>query len=308
MIRFGKWILVSISLMAAASWCQPTEAKPNLGKKLLGAALQGETAKVQALLGQGADPNYADKEGCTPLIVAAGGCSFAADVDARGHVALTPTASRGTVEMVRALLGAGAKPDVGNPRGVTALMYAAQYGRTESVRALLDAHADLNLQDSSGFTALHLAAKKQTEIVRLLVHAGAAPDARTQAQVTALGLAADGGNLEAVRTLLGAGADAKGSEGRHKQTWLMIAAFGGHVEIMNALVDAGADVMAQDADGNTALANAAYTGQRAAVAWLLEHGAEVNARSKGGKTALSVARERGHTDVGALLEAKGGVE
>ena len=77
---------------------------------------------------------------------------------------------------------------------------------------------------------------------------------------------------------------------------------------MGALVAAGADVMARDSDGNTALTNAAYAGQRAPAAWLLDHGAEVNARGKNGKTALSVARERDHKDVASLLETKGGTE
>jgi hypothetical protein len=60
-------------VIGIVSWCRSSEAKPNLGKQLLGAAQQGESTKVQELLGLGADPNHADREGCTPLIVAAGG-------------------------------------------------------------------------------------------------------------------------------------------------------------------------------------------------------------------------------------------
>ena len=79
---------LGVAMLAAASlaWAPPTEAKPNLGKKLLSATLQGDNAGVRELLGQGADPNYADKEGCTPLIVAAGGCSYEMHVGAHGEL------------------------------------------------------------------------------------------------------------------------------------------------------------------------------------------------------------------------------
>ena len=124
MNRFARWSLTCVLVMPVVHWCGSAEAKPNLGKKLLGAAMQGEAAKVQELLGQGADPNYADKEGCTPLIVAAGGCALELNVDAKGTITKYPAESRGTVEMVRALLGAGATPDLADPRGVTPLMCA----------------------------------------------------------------------------------------------------------------------------------------------------------------------------------------
>jgi ankyrin repeat protein len=77
------------------------------------------------------------------------------------------------------------------------------------------------------------------------------------------------------------------------------------VEIMKLLVDAKADIGARDEVGNTALMNAAYMGQLAATVWLLEHGAEINAKSSKGDTALSYAKARGHTEVVALLTAKG---
>jgi len=313
MNRRVSWALLVILLMAVVPWCRTAEAKPNLGKKLMRSALQGETTKVQELLAQGADPNYADKDGDTPLLAAVGGCAGAVDVDAKGRITSTPTEGLGSVEMVRALLGAGARPNVANPRGVTALMYAAKYGRMESVRALLDVHADPNLKDADSCVALHWVARDsvaregQPEIVSLLVQRGAILDARTVSGATPLGLAASADRLEMVRVLLGVGADPKASD-KHGQTWIMSAAYGGHVEVMSVLVTAGADVMGRDEDGNTALSNAAYTGQVPAVAWLLDHRAEVNARANDGTTALSVAKKRGHLDVAALLEKRGGAE
>jgi ankyrin repeat protein len=299
---------LGVAMLAAASlaWAPPTEAKPNLGKKLLSATLQGDNAGVRELLGQGADPNYADKEGCTPLIVAAGGCSYEMHVGAHGELWKTPAASRGTDDMVRALLAAGAAPDSADAEHVTPLMYAARFRRTEAIRALLGAHADPNRQDAQGVTALHsVAAAGDTQAVGLLLGAGAKIDAKSIHGAAPLGVAASQGRLDAVRVLLAAGADAKGADAQG-QTWLCSAAYGGFIEIMGALVDAGADVAARDDQGNTALMNAAFKGQTDAAAWLLEHGAEINAKNKDGLTARSLARRGGHAEVAALLESKGG--
>src|SRR4030095_7249196 len=147
--------------------------------------------------------DYADREGCAPLIVAAGGCSFAASIDAKGEIALTATESRGTVEMVRALLAAGAKPDVVKNNGTSALMAAARFGHTESVRALLDAHADPNLTDAKSRVALHWAASEgHAQVVSLLILGGASVDSRTSSQATPPRLAVSGGRPERTRVLL----------------------------------------------------------------------------------------------------------
>src|SRR5207249_2788079 len=128
---------------------------------------------------QGADANYADREGCTPLIVATGGCRFGVDIDAKGRMTTNSVEGGGSVEMVTALLAGGANPDKANPHGDTPLMHASRFGRTETVRALLDARANPNLHDSQGFTALHSAAGAgHVEIVQALLQHGAERDAR----------------------------------------------------------------------------------------------------------------------------------
>jgi ankyrin repeat protein len=305
--RFARGSLIAGFVIGVVCWGRFAEAKPNLGKKLLGAAMYGETTKVLELLGQGADPNYADKQGCTPLIVAAGGCGEAMDINAKGETTIRPVVSGGTVEMVHALLEHGADPNAVNRFGHTALQFAAKYGRTESVRALIGAPAEVSVRDTSGQNALMWASiGGHVEVVRLLLEASAAVDAADSEHVTALQFAANNGHMEVVRDLIGAGANPNAKD-RLGQTVLMAAAKGGYSEIVIHLLAHGAAIDAIDSEyGETALAAAAFNGQPATVKVLLEKGASVNPRNKEGRTPLSVARERGHQEVVKLLEAAGG--
>jgi predicted component of type VI protein secretion system len=73
-----------------------------------------------------------------------------------------------------------------------------------------------------------------------------------KAPVISIHLAADRGNIEAVKQHLDAGTDvnARGSAG---QTPLHDAAYDGHKEIAELLITAGADVNAKDVGGDTPL-------------------------------------------------------
>lgn len=81
-------------------------------------------------------------------------------------------------EVVRALLAAGADPDADseNPFGVRPLHAAAAAGDHDSARALLEAGADPNVRQQGGYTPLHSAAHSgDVELVRLLLVHGADP-------------------------------------------------------------------------------------------------------------------------------------
>lgn len=72
---------------------------------------------------------------------------------------------------------------------------------------------------------------------------------------TALMQAADEGKLEAVRTLIAAGANVN-ARNKDGETALMMAADEGHTEIVKALIAAGADVQLHDEDNQSALMKA----------------------------------------------------
>lgn len=286
-----RGVTVFILLAPMTCWCTPVDAKPNLGKKLLEATRQADSTQMRILLARGADVRYEDKDGCTALMVAAGGC---------------PTdVGSASLEMVKALLAAGAVVDKPHPEGArgTLLIQAAYYDRPEIVRALLDAHADPNLRDSDGRTALfHAAGRGYAGIVRLLRHPGAGLNARSNAGTGPLQYAAGTDRLEVVRMLLDAGADPSSADAQGR-TCFMTAAHHGEVDILEALSAAKADMGARDEAGNTALMNAASAGQLDACRWLLDHGAERDAHNKQGQTALTYAKDRGYATVAALLQA-----
>src|SRR5262249_51840463 len=99
---------------------------------------------VEELLEHGADPDVADEEGTTALMVAPTRMvpvlvAHGADVNARNRAGDTPliqAASRGDVERLQILLDHGAEINATNGRR-NALIVAVESGRTENVRLLL---------------------------------------------------------------------------------------------------------------------------------------------------------------------------
>lgn len=105
--------------------------RKKLSRRLVLAAMIGDTARVAALLRAGAPAETTDAEGTTPL--------YAASV-------------HGAAEAVGRLLAAGASPDTESGHGAegTPLCGAACWGHTEAVRELLAHGADPDLREDHG--------------------------------------------------------------------------------------------------------------------------------------------------------------
>jgi ankyrin repeat protein len=133
----------------------------------------------------------------------------------------------------------------GNPKaasaagsgGVTPLMYASLYGDAASARLLLDAGANPNALNDAGATAL-LWAVDDLAITRLLLERGADPNVRSADGRTALQVAvARSGARDVVAALIDRGATVKG------QAVLAPAASAGDAPLMRLLLDRGADTV-----------------------------------------------------------------
>ncbi len=133
---------------------------------------------------------------------------------------------------------------------------AAAFGELDRVDELLAADPTLNERFSEdGFTALHLAAFfAPPETTRLLVDRGADVNARGRGWMTGtpLNSAAGAGHTEAARILLQAGAE---PDARQSQGWtpLHAAARTGNEELARLLLLAGADPDARDDEGRSVL-------------------------------------------------------
>ena len=91
-----------------------------------------------------------------------------------GNTALIIASLNGHLDVVQALMSAGADLNVQGQHERTALSFASEEGHLEVVKALVTAGAELNLQDKGGMTALILGSTKgHQDIVKALVAAGA---------------------------------------------------------------------------------------------------------------------------------------
>ena len=130
-----------------------------------------------------------------------------------------------------------------------------------------------------------------------------------KAPVISIHKAAYGGNIEAVKQHLAAGADVDARDNVVGVTPLFGAITFGHNEIVELLLANGADVNAKNsfADGGwTPLHQAAWGGHTEAAELLIAKGANVNAKNDDGETPLDGAIEDNHTETANLLRKHGG--
>ncbi|WP_242101847.1 ankyrin repeat domain-containing protein [Lysobacter sp. M2-1] len=124
--------------------------------------------------------------------------------DARGRSALHEAAQAGHVEIMAALLAAGADVHASDAAGRTPLLDAAYGGRLGAVDALLAAKADATAEDEAGRGALALACAGDTPsvaVVRRLLEVGADPGHVDKSGKRAVDLAAEAGRWSLVSAL-----------------------------------------------------------------------------------------------------------
>ncbi len=188
----------------------------------------------------------------------------------------------GTAAIARALLKAGAPADGDPADAETPLMTAASYGDAEVAQALIEAGADLAATASAdaggvpGGTALrHAAVFGMADVAQVLLAAGA----------TDLVQAAAAGDITALLTAE--------TPQHDRVAALRMAAEHGRLDVIDQLLSAATPVDGVDADGSTALHEAAYSGRADSVRHLLARGADPGRRdTRFGGTPLGWCRHR----------------
>jgi uncharacterized protein len=305
---------------------------------LLHAISSGTPDAARAMLQQGADPDFLDPNGRTPLLAAAD--------------------QEYSAEKATLLLDHHASPNLPGANGDTPLMVAVDRYQSDIVKALLDHGADPKAVDRDGNSVLMRAAasknawqEERKPLVHLLLEKGADPAHRGPHGVTVLMLMAGNGNpalalllekplekpleidardddgntalLYAARyfvrgwqrrngwALLGKGADVNAAN-HNGETALILAATQFEADAARLLLQKNANVNAKTNTGRTALMQAidgpkefdndrhvVYSPQIASL--LIAAGADVSARDSAGHTALALARQRGYDDIAAAL-------
>ncbi|MCY4647133.1 MAG: ankyrin repeat domain-containing protein, partial [Gammaproteobacteria bacterium] len=189
----------------------------------------------------------------------------------------------------------GAPSDVWNRYGVTPLHLAAETGALDVVTALVGAGADLSVRDADEYTPLHRAvARGELETVEVLLSAGADPSAEADLSFvrsmlvnsrhfsrTPLHLAAARADAAATEALLRARADP------NVDNLMYLAIEEGAVAVVDALLGAGAELPSH------ALYVAIDQGAWTIVEPLLRAGANPSVRGSFEKTLLHEAAENG---------------
>lgn len=154
----------------------------------------------------------------------------------------------GNVELVAALLGAGADPEMLSELSKhSPLVGAAVNGHLEIVRLLVAAGAVVTKIPPGSLAPIIVAAMEgHPEIVRFLAHNGANLNSSSSCLHTPLSVAVHSGHLGVVQALVEVGADI--NQGIDSGTTPLIIASGeGHLELVKYLVGLGAEAQPKDA-------------------------------------------------------------
>lgn len=258
------------------------------------AADKGHLDCVQFLLQEGSDPGRPNRNGDTPLMLAAkrghysivkllvryttsdpNGCLNQFNLMRKS--ALHVATKAGSSKCVDILLSAGAIPDVRDSHGKTPLIVAAEQGYDDIVDMLIKARADVTAKTEDGWCALHMACQNNhPNIVRILLASGVDPEVTMwMNDITPCLIASSRGNYSIVKMLLKKGASVNHAE-FNGMTALHKAARGGHAQCVKLLLSSGARVDPQSSSGDTPAQLAIRDSHRKVLRLLLEANCTVN--------------------------------
>ena len=272
------------------------------------AAAKGADAAVRYLLDHGADPCATDAFGTTPL--------FEAVVNAHATGAAMLRAAGGTLGLRSAAAAApghesgAAVARRGRDAG-TLMCAVASSGDVPFLAALLANGLSADAADYDRRTGLHLAAALgRTQVLSLLLDAGANPSARDNFGRTPLLEAVRGGHNTSAALLRRRGASlglvsqvsaAAPPGALFAGAEMCQAAFAGDVDYLRRLLRAGTAPDAADYDQRTAAHLACAEGLLPVALALHAAGANFNAKDRWGRTPLDDADANGHDKLAHVL-------
>jgi len=284
-----------------ASYWHDRMRENQASQDLFDAAVNGNVkAAMMALVAHG-NPNCANPEGLTSLMMAAAGGHLEVArllVTSGGKVNSTPLAHRisplglataqGNLEMVRLLLQWRADPNVGAISGNAPLSRAAAAGHLKVCLLLLEHSADPDAYDEHGVTAaMNAVDREHLEVTQLLINHGASMARADHRSSSALSRVVD--------VLLRMDPLGKASNGLRSP----LSEYDYWTEMTNIMVERHADVNIVDGQGDTLLSKCVRHRRKDVILTLLNLGADQNfpVPSVNAGGALSLATELGNRDL-----------
>ncbi|KAL3723000.1 hypothetical protein ACJRO7_035223 [Eucalyptus globulus] len=269
--------------------------KNHHGRTLLHhAILCGNSGAVHVLLKSGAD-----KE--TAIVTAA-----------KTSIRPVHMAARlGLSTILQCLIDFGCDLNSRTASGDTALMICAKYKHRECFKILAMAGADFGLTNTFGQSASSIAGSNRWSLgfqqaVVDVIQAGKIPYSSNHTVFHPLLLAAQAGDTEALKTLIGSEAVNLDYQDENGFSAVMIAALKGHVEAFGLLVYAGADVKLSNKAGETAITISKLNPNRDLFEKvMLDFALEKGSCSAWGFYALHFAARHGDLDAVKLLVSRG---
>ncbi|WP_165072330.1 ankyrin repeat domain-containing protein [Paludisphaera rhizosphaerae] len=237
------------------------------------------------------DPDLTDEE-------------FARAKDEESATALHEAAKEGRVDLIKALVAAGAELEAADASGWTALHRAAEAGDIAAIGALIDAGADIDAAEPDGWRPLHMAASdNKVEAIEALIRRGADLHARDLRGFTPLHSAANDHSKAAAALLLDRGipVDVRTRKGLAREERLSSTG----APLTSLLAWAGWHIGGKVEAEQTPLHRAAYRASPDIVELLLDRGADVNAVDARLQTPLHLAIARGNSVVAEILRVRG---
>ena len=260
----------------------------NTGITCLHHAVMGGCNKeiLQTIIDHGADVNATNKNNISPLILAC---------------------HDGNVDAFDVLVNAGAHHNTQGTQGLSLIYLAAAEGWSKEIlQTIIDHGHDVNTIDKDCRTALMLAYwKENVEAIRFLLNAGADPNIANAVGATCIHHAVFGGcNKETLQIIIEYGANVNAID-KNSRTALMLACQKGNVEAINVLLNAGADINIRNANGSACILFAVVGGcHKETLQAIIDHGADINATNEDSRTALMIACVRGDVEaIHVLLNA-----
>ena len=230
--------------------------------------------------------------------------------DSDGYTPLMCACDPDRLECLDLLLAAGADPNAQTPNGTPlAIIAGCRYDNLAVLEKLFEAGLDPNAAEPDGDTVLHNASadNEHIEVVRIFLRHGANPNVARSSGETPRTMAACWGAKLVTQELLAAGGDPNQREECGASALSVTTSVGYHdpTGIVAILLQSGADPDIPERGGYTPLHWSACHGHVRAAELLIPRVNNLSPKNDEGQTPLELARERGHPEIVALLQAAG---